>query len=84
MCLLRQDDLRRSHATPVRRGARDKFPVRATLNSKALPLASLTLAGAMYTGDFVEEDANDDWAIGLREETRAAYTEVARALAEEA
>lgn len=46
--------------------------------------ARLAAAEAMYTGDFLEEDANEDWAIGLREETRAVYTEVARALAEDA
>jgi DNA-binding SARP family transcriptional activator len=46
--------------------------------------AQLAAAEAAYTGDFLEEDAYEDWAIGLREEARAAYTEVARALAEEA
>ena len=44
----------------------------------------LTAAEALYAGDFLEEDAYEDWAIGLREEARAAYTEVARALAEDA
>jgi DNA-binding SARP family transcriptional activator len=40
----------------------------------------LAAAEAAYTGDFLEEDAYEDWATGLREEARAAYTEVAPAL----
>jgi DNA-binding SARP family transcriptional activator/Tfp pilus assembly protein PilF len=43
--------------------------------------ARLESAEAAYTGDFLEEDAYEDWALGLREEARASYTEVARALA---
>ena len=43
--------------------------------------ARLLAAEASYTGDFLEEDAYEDWAIGLREASRAAYTEVVRALA---
>jgi ATP/maltotriose-dependent transcriptional regulator MalT/DNA-binding SARP family transcriptional activator len=39
---------------------------------------------ATYTGDFLEEDLYEDWAVPLREEARAAYLEVARALAEDA
>ncbi len=46
--------------------------------------ALLAAAEAAYSGDFLEEDAYEDWAIALREESRAAYTEVARALAEDA
>ena len=46
--------------------------------------AKLAAAEAAYSGDFLEEDAYEDWAIALREEARAAYTEVARALAEDA
>jgi len=46
--------------------------------------ASLAAAEAAYSGDFLEEDAYEDWAVALREEARAAYTEVARALAEDA
>jgi DNA-binding SARP family transcriptional activator len=46
--------------------------------------ASLAAAEAAYSGDFLEEDAYEEWAIALREEARAAYTEVARALAEDA
>lgn len=37
-----------------------------------------------YAGDFLEEDAYEDWAIALREEARAAYVTIARSLAEEA
>lgn len=44
----------------------------------------LATAEAAYPGDFLEEDAYEDWAIGLREEARAAYVEVARALAKDA
>jgi len=44
----------------------------------------LVAAEASYTGDFLEEDAYEEWAIGIREECRAAYTEVVRALAEDA
>ena len=41
----------------------------------------LVAAESSYLGDFLEEDAYEDWAVGLREETRAIYTEVVRALA---
>jgi ATP/maltotriose-dependent transcriptional regulator MalT/DNA-binding SARP family transcriptional activator len=41
----------------------------------------LESAEATYRGDFLEEDAYDDWAIPLRDEARATYLEVARALA---
>jgi ATP/maltotriose-dependent transcriptional regulator MalT len=41
----------------------------------------LAAAEASYTGDFLEEDAYEDWAIALREESRAMYTEIVRALA---
>jgi DNA-binding SARP family transcriptional activator len=46
--------------------------------------ARLAAAEALYSGDFLEEDVYEDWAIALREEARAAYVEVTRALAEEA
>jgi DNA-binding SARP family transcriptional activator len=42
----------------------------------------LELAASAYTGDFLEEDLYEDWAATLREEARAAYVAVARALAE--
>ena len=44
----------------------------------------LAAAEAAYTGDYLEEDAYEDWAIALREESRAVYTEVVRALAADA
>ena len=44
----------------------------------------LAAAEASYTGDFLEEDAYEEWAIGIREECRAVYTQVVRALADEA
>jgi ATP/maltotriose-dependent transcriptional regulator MalT/DNA-binding SARP family transcriptional activator len=37
-----------------------------------------------YTGEFLEEDLYEDWTVPLREEARAAYLEIARALAEDA
>lgn len=42
----------------------------------------LSAAEATYTGDFLEENAYDDWAVPLREEARATYVAVARALAQ--
>ena len=47
-------------------------------------LSRLTTAEAAYTGDFLEEDAYEDWTVALREEARATYTAVARALADDA
>jgi len=38
----------------------------------------------MYAGDFLEEDAYEDWAVPLREEARATYISVVRALADDA
>jgi len=46
----------------------------------AMPL--LEAAEATYSGDFLEENPYDDWAAPVREEARAAYIAVARALAE--
>ena len=45
----------------------------------AIPL--LEAAEAMYAGDFLEENLYDDWATPPREEARAAFIAVARALA---
>ena len=45
--------------------------------------AELIAAEAAYSGDFLEEDAYEEWALPLREEARVVYTEVARALAED-
>jgi len=47
-------------------------------------LATLETAEALFTGDFLEEDAYEEWAIPLREEARAAYIATAKALVEEA
>lgn len=44
----------------------------------------LAAAEASYTGDFLEEDAYEEWAIGIREECSAVYTEVVRGLAADA
>jgi ATP/maltotriose-dependent transcriptional regulator MalT/DNA-binding SARP family transcriptional activator len=44
----------------------------------------LEAAEAAYAGDFLEEDLYEDWAVPLREEARAAYFAVLRALAEDA
>jgi len=44
--------------------------------------AALQAAEALYEGDFLEEDRYQDWAGPLREEARAAYLSVARALGE--
>jgi ATP/maltotriose-dependent transcriptional regulator MalT len=41
----------------------------------------LALAEESYTGEFLEEDLYEDWAAPLREETRARYVAVVRALA---
>lgn len=41
----------------------------------------LTTAEATYTGDFLEEDPYEDWAVIAREEARATYVSVAMALA---
>lgn len=42
----------------------------------------LEQAEAAHTGDYLEEDLYEDWAVTLREEARAAYIAVASALAE--
>jgi DNA-binding SARP family transcriptional activator len=41
-------------------------------------------AESLYAGDFLDEDPYTDWTIGPREEARALYIAVARALAEDA
>jgi DNA-binding SARP family transcriptional activator len=44
--------------------------------------ASFAAAEAAYTGDFLEEDLYEDWAVPLRDEARTAYVQVARRLAD--
>jgi DNA-binding SARP family transcriptional activator len=44
-------------------------------------LALLAEAEELYAGDFLEEDPYEDWAVALREEARATYIAVVRALA---
>jgi DNA-binding SARP family transcriptional activator len=44
----------------------------------------LEQAESSYAGDFLDEDLYADWAVPLREESRAAYIAVAHALAEDA
>lgn len=44
----------------------------------------LATAEASYTGDAFEEDLYEEWAVPIREQARAAYVDVARALAEDA
>jgi DNA-binding SARP family transcriptional activator len=46
--------------------------------------ATLVAVEAAYGGDFLEENPYDEWAVPLREEARAAYLMVARALAQHA
>jgi ATP/maltotriose-dependent transcriptional regulator MalT/DNA-binding SARP family transcriptional activator len=48
----------------------------------AIPI--LQAAESIYAGDFLEEDAYEDWALSLREQARALYIAVTRGLAEAA
>ena len=45
---------------------------------------ALAQAEAIYAGDFLEEDAYEDWAVPLREEARQVFIRVSRALADHA
>jgi ATP/maltotriose-dependent transcriptional regulator MalT/DNA-binding SARP family transcriptional activator len=47
-------------------------------------LAMLNTATAAYTGDFLEENPYDDWAVAVREEARAAYVSALRLMARHA
>lgn len=47
-------------------------------------LHELRMAEALYTGDFLEEDPYEDWAVPLREQAKAAYLAVAMKLADAA
>ena len=55
---------------------------RARQPSEARP--SLVAAETAYLGDFLEEDAYEEWCGPIREETRALYLAVAKALAADA
>lgn len=50
--------------------------------TEAIPL--LVEAESAYAGDFLADDVYAEWAIPLREEARALYVDVTRALADEA
>ena len=56
--------------------------LRETDASDALPI--LEAAEVAYGGEFLEENLYDDWATPVREEARATYSSVARALAQHA
>jgi DNA-binding SARP family transcriptional activator len=47
-------------------------------------LAHFEAAEALYAGEFLEEDAYEDWASGLREDAIASYASVLRSLGEAA
>ncbi len=61
-------------------GAEVALSARRDAPATAVPL--LRGALARYTGDFLEEDPYEDWAMPLREQARAAAIAVTRALAE--
>ena len=46
-----------------------------------IAVPALEAAAAAYCGDFLEENPYDDWAVPAREDARAAYIAVSRALA---
>jgi LuxR family maltose regulon positive regulatory protein len=52
----------------------------ARVTGRPHTIDELVAAEALYTGDFLEEDAYEDWAVSLREQARAAYFAVARNL----
>jgi ATP/maltotriose-dependent transcriptional regulator MalT/DNA-binding SARP family transcriptional activator len=54
---------------------------RFTSGERAEALSVLASAETAYTGDFLEDDPYEDWAVSLREEARAVYLAVARILA---
>jgi DNA-binding SARP family transcriptional activator len=53
----------------------------ATDPTEVVDREALRRAEASYRGDFLEEDAYEEWAVPLREELRAVYLQVVRALA---
>jgi ATP/maltotriose-dependent transcriptional regulator MalT/DNA-binding SARP family transcriptional activator len=67
----------------------DVFLETATQGMKLMPgaerdrgLVILESAEAMYLGDFLEEHPYEDWSVGLREEAKALYVNIASVLAE--
>ena len=54
---------------------------RSSWGSRSGDLARLVRAERLYAGDFLEEDAYEDWALDLREQARAAYASALRARA---
>jgi ATP/maltotriose-dependent transcriptional regulator MalT/DNA-binding SARP family transcriptional activator len=58
----------------------ESFLSRSQAALNTLDIDELQAAEAAYSGDFCEEDRYADWAGPLREEARAAYVAVARAL----
>lgn len=54
---------------------------RFTSGERAEALSLLASAETAYTGDFLEDDPYEDWAVSLREEARVVYLAVARTLA---
>jgi DNA-binding SARP family transcriptional activator len=61
--------------------AQARAALRAETEGRAQARAMLEAAEAVDTGDFLEEDLYEDWAAATREEARAVYLAVARALA---
>jgi DNA-binding SARP family transcriptional activator len=57
---------------------------RFTSGERAEALSLLASAEISYTGDFLEDDPYEDWAVSLREEARMVYLAVARTLARSA
>ncbi|HKF85370.1 MAG TPA: BTAD domain-containing putative transcriptional regulator, partial [Candidatus Limnocylindrales bacterium] len=51
---------------------------------RAAARGALESAETRYSGDFLEEDPYEDWAVGVREEAQAAYISVTRLLADDA
>ena len=56
----------------------------ARTGQAAVAVAGLRAAEAAYSGEFLEEDLYEDWAVGPREEARAAYLDVCHELAAQA
>ena len=54
---------------------------RFTSGERDEALSVLASAETTYTGDFLEDDPYEDWAVSLREEARVVYLAVARTLA---